>query len=205
MRARKEGTDLRQEQIVQAALDLIGESGLDSLNISGIALRVGLVPSAFYRHFKSKEDVLDAVVDALRDRLLENVQKTREETPKAIPRLRSLLIRHARMLSENRALPNVIFSDGIYSGNPSRKARVRGIITTYLHLIQEMIEQGVQDGTIRKDIPVRTMATMFLGIILPAAVLSNISEGGMDIVDHVEKAWPVFEECISTGRCSSSP
>ena len=61
MRAPKVNTEIRQEQIAEAAIELIAAEGVNSLSIAGIAERVGIVPSAFYRHYKSKDEVLDAI------------------------------------------------------------------------------------------------------------------------------------------------
>lgn len=197
MRAQKIETDTRQEQIVMAALDLIGTNGISALSIAGIADRVGIVPSALYRHFKSKDDVLDAVLDLLKKRLLKNVIQAKKQTKQALPRLKSLLMRHARMLSENRAIPYVVFSDGIYTGRPERKVKVAEMLMTYISRIQKIIEQGIKDGSIRSDVVPSTAAVMLLGVILPGAVLWNISEGNFDMVAHVENAWPAFARCIA--------
>ena len=198
MRAQKAKTEARQEQIIAAALELIGAEGVNALSIAGIAERVGIVPSALYRHFKSKDDVLDAVLKSLKTRLLGNVSIVRKETPGALPRLKSLLMRHARMLSENRAIPLVVFSDGIYTGHPERKAKVAAIITSYLSKIQKIVEEGIQDGSIRENVVSTTASVMFLGLILPAAVILNVSEGNFDMNAHVENAWPAFVRCIAT-------
>ncbi|HEQ60016.1 MAG TPA: TetR/AcrR family transcriptional regulator [Firmicutes bacterium] len=200
MRARKTESEIRREQIVQAALDLIGDQGLSSLSIAAIAERVGIVPSALYRHFKSKDEVLDAVLELLRSRLLANVAQARKETPEALQRLRRLLVRQVRLLSENRAIPQVVFSDGIYTGHAERKAKVAQMITAYLGRIQEILEEGKQEGTIRQDVVPSTASLMFLGLILPAAVLSNISEGRFDLIAHAESAWPTFARCIAARR-----
>ncbi|MFA5159242.1 MAG: TetR/AcrR family transcriptional regulator [Candidatus Omnitrophota bacterium] len=198
MRAQKIETEARQEQIIEAALELIGADGVNALSIAGIAERVGIVPSALYRHFKSKDDVLDAVLELIRTRLLANVTQVREETPDALPRLKSLLMRQVRMLSENRAIPHVVFSDGIYTGHPERKAKVATIITSYLCKIQKIVEEGIQDGSIRRDVVPTTASVMFLGMILPAAILRNVSEGGFDVIAHAQNAWPAFVRCIAT-------
>ncbi len=198
MRAQKAKTEARQEQIIEAALELIGAEGVNALSIAGIAERVGIVPSALYRHFKSKDDVLDAVLKSLKTRLLGNVSIVRKETPGALPRLKSLLMRHARMLSENRAIPLIVFSDGIYTGHPERKAKVAAIITSYLSKIQKIVEEGIQDGSIRENVVSTTASVMFLGLILPAAVILNVSEGNFDMNAHVENAWPAFVRCIAT-------
>ena len=45
---------MRQEQILDTTLEIISEKGLAGVNTSEIAQRVGIVPSALYRHFENK-------------------------------------------------------------------------------------------------------------------------------------------------------
>jgi AcrR family transcriptional regulator len=197
MRAPKKETEMRREQIVQAALELIGSRGINALSIVAIAERVGIVPSALYRHYKSKDDVLDGVLALLEKRLLSNVRAVRRETPDAPGRLRLLLMKHAQMLIENRAIPHVVFSDGIYTGHPERKARVAQVLTSYMGQIEKIVAEGIVAGAIRADISSTTAAVMFMGMILPAAVLWNVSEGGFDVIAHARNAWSAFLRCIA--------
>ena len=197
MRAEKTDTEVRQEQIAKAALDVIGTEGVHALSIAGIAERVGIVPSAVYRHYSGKDEILDAVLNLLHNRLMGNVAAARKETPDALGRLKSLLMRHIRMLAENRAIPHVIFSDGIYTGHPERKAQVRDIMHDYLGEVQKIVKKGQQERTIRPEIEPRATSVMFLGMILPAAVLWSVSGGDFDVVAHAENAWPIFERGIA--------
>ena len=77
MATEKLDTQVRREQIVQAALSLIGTHGLRRLSVASLARRIGLVPSALYRHFKGKDDVIEAVLQHIRDGLQENVRTAR--------------------------------------------------------------------------------------------------------------------------------
>ncbi|MFA6816429.1 MAG: TetR/AcrR family transcriptional regulator [Lentisphaeria bacterium] len=197
MRAAKVETKIRREQIIEKALGLIGEEGIAALSIAGIAKRVGIVPSALYRHFRSKDAVLDAVLAFIEDRLFGNITEVRAETSSALSRLKSLLLRHARMVSEYRAIPLIVFSDGIYAGHPERKSKISAFITGYLRGIEKIIEEGKQDGSIRGDVVASTASVLFLGIILPAAVLWNVSGGNFDMDAHVKNAWPVFIRSIA--------
>ena len=197
MPAPKTQTLQRQEQIVQAALELINDSGVTGLSIAGIAQKVGIVPSALYRHFTSKDAVLDAVLDLIQQRLMAHVAHVRKQTPAPLQQLKQLFTRHAALLNENQAIPHVVFSDAVYTGLPDRRARVAEIITTYLKEVETIIASGRQDGTIRKDVVPATAAVMFLGLIMPAAVLWNVSGGKFDMVTHARTAWPAYERSIA--------
>jgi AcrR family transcriptional regulator len=121
MVAQKLGTEIRKQQIAQAALSLVSSDGLKGLSIAGIANRVGLVPSAVYRHFKNKDQVIEAILDLIQERLLANVQKVIEETLKPLARLRRLLQLHIQLIHENHGILRLVFSEEVMNGPPARK------------------------------------------------------------------------------------
>ena len=55
MALEKLNSEVRQEQYVQAALGLVAADGLKNLSVARVARRMGLVPSALYRHFPGKD------------------------------------------------------------------------------------------------------------------------------------------------------
>src|SRR3989304_7015229 len=118
MGTEKRKTEERREQLTQAVLEIISTHGLRRLSVARVARRVGLVPSAIYRHFRSKEQMLDAALDFIRERLMQNVSAVCEETKDPLERLKRLSMRHARLIRESQALPRIVFSEEIYSGFP---------------------------------------------------------------------------------------
>src|SRR5262245_19804171 len=55
--------------VVDAALSVVDEVGVDGLTIRGVATAVGAAPMSLYTHFASKEDLLDAMARELSRRL----------------------------------------------------------------------------------------------------------------------------------------
>lgn len=55
----------RRDEVLQAALDLLDEVGLDALTTRRLAERLGVRPGALYRHFASKSELLGAMVEHL--------------------------------------------------------------------------------------------------------------------------------------------
>jgi len=102
MAEEKLDTLVRRRQIAEAAMSLIAQRGLRSLSIAAVARRVGLVPSGIYRHFKSKDEILDAVLDRVEERMLANVAEAMQESTEPLPRLKGILMRHIRWASSCR-------------------------------------------------------------------------------------------------------
>jgi len=196
MSLEKLNSKVRQEQYARAALGLIAAEGLKSLSVGRVARRVGLVPSALYRHYPGKDALLLAVIGLIRARLHENVDTVLEETPDALERLRRLLTAHVRIIRENEGVLRVIFSDELHSGRQERKAQVWEMVSGYLTRVADIVAQGRRRGEIRGDIDPDTASVMFLGLIQPAAILWNLSGGRFDVTRHVQKAWPAFRSAL---------
>ena len=192
----KLNTEVRQEQIIQAAMNLIASRGLKGLSMAALANRIGLVPSAIYRHFKSKNDIVDMILDFIQERLLTNIRITCKETSEPMERLQRILKRHVETLRENRAIPRIIFTEDVFTGNPKRRNKVYGIVSGYLEGLNKIIRDGQEKGQIRSDMDSKTVALMFLGMIQPGAILWFLSDGKFDISKHSEKNWNVFREAI---------
>jgi AcrR family transcriptional regulator len=192
MVAQKLGTEVRKKQIVQAALSLVSSQGLGGLNIVGIASQVGLVPSALYRHFKNKDQVIDAILDLVQERLLENVRVVTGETPDVLRRLQRLLILHIQLIRENQGILRVVFSEEVMDGPPGRKARVLATVEKYLGEVAEIVRQGQEEGMIQRELEAASVSVAFLGMIQPAAILWHLSSGNFNLTGHVEKAWNIF-------------
>jgi AcrR family transcriptional regulator len=196
MSAQKLGTDVRQEQIALAALSLVAEQGLRKLSVAGVARCIGLVPSAIYRHYKSKDDVIDAIMDHIGEKLRGFSEAVCQETEDPLERLKGLLFRHVELIRKNQAIPRIVFSDEIYTGHPERKAKMFGTITAYLSRVSDIVAQGQEEGSFRQDRDPQTISVLFLGLIQPAGILWHMSEGRFDVTKHVEKAWRIFSESV---------
>jgi AcrR family transcriptional regulator len=60
---RRERKERTRQAILDAALDLVAEEGLAALSLRQLTRAVGVVPTAFYRHFSSVEELGLALVD----------------------------------------------------------------------------------------------------------------------------------------------
>lgn len=204
MAQKKLDTEVRREQILEATLDVISRKGVKGLNLGAVARRIGLVPSALYRHFENKDGIIDALLDLIESRLLGNVTAVREETKDPLLALELLLRLHVRLIRENAGIPRVVFSEEVYGTNFQRRAQVYQLLQKYLGRVAELFEEAQQEGLVRTDLSPEELSVMFLGLVQPAAILWHVSDGGFDVTRQAEKAWRVFRQAIEYGADESA-
>jgi AcrR family transcriptional regulator len=196
MRAEKQHREVRQDQIITAAMALIAEQGLKALSVAAVAKRVGIVPSALYRHFKGKDEIIKGALKKIKDLLMYNVQSVRQNSSVALERLHLLTQRHIAMIKEFQAIPRIVFSDEINDSSPFRRSSVYAIVQAYLNEVAALVRQGQQDGQIKPELDPETVAVFYLGIVQPPIILWYLSSGSFDAVRHTEKAWAIFKKAI---------
>jgi AcrR family transcriptional regulator len=192
-------TRVRQQQIVQAALDIVADSGPRALSMANVAGRLGLVPSAIYRHFGSKEAMLLAAIDLVKDKLLENVTLACRASADPMEQLHELMVRHVRMLRENLAIPRVVFSDEVHGGLPKLRAKARGVFRGYLARVAGIVRRGQETGQVRPEADPRAAAMLFMGMIQPAAILWHLSGGRSEVLGQVERSWELYRAALTGG------
>jgi AcrR family transcriptional regulator len=199
MKKKRYVTEIRQDQIAEAALDIVRKDGLRALNVAAVAEKVGIVPSAVYRHFENKGQIVSAVLQLLQTRLNAHFQGVVNLDLEPVEKLHLLLNRHIELISNNNAIPRILFSEEVLGGMPEKQQQLYGIVQDVLRNVSEIVIEGQEKGSIRKDLPPENIAVSFIGMIQPAAIIWNLSNGEFDLVRHSQKAWQLYSEAIRTG------
>ncbi|HER62586.1 MAG TPA: TetR/AcrR family transcriptional regulator [Desulfobacteraceae bacterium] len=189
-------TDVRREQIVASALQVMGENPDKHLHIKDIAQRMGLAPSALYRHFRNRDAIMSAIFEFIRIKLYSNIETVRQTSEDAETRLRELLERHIRLIKSEHGIPRMIFSDELWGQNQEKRQKMFRIVTGYLAEIEDIVREGQFKGEIRQDMNPMAAARMFFGVVQPAALLWHMSEGRFDLDEHLALAWPFFWQTV---------
>lgn len=198
-------TAIRREQIAETSLKLISLHGLEALNIVAIAEDIGLAPSAIYRHFSGKEEILESVSGLLQDRLLGNVRRVCAETDDPLKRLHLLLQSHLNLVLKGSGIPRYVFATGSEGVQSTRKLRLFKAVELYLKKVATLFYDGQQVGKIRPELDPDILSYMYLGLIQPGILLQQMSDGEFDIESHVEAAWEIFSKTISVTSQSGQP
>ncbi len=104
--SRGERKERTRRQILDAALDLCEDSSLVALSLRQVAKEVGIVPTAFYRHFDSIEDLGLALVEESFVSLREMLKDVRRSDPT----YRTIIDSSVRVLAEHTAAQHSHFA-----------------------------------------------------------------------------------------------
>lgn len=104
---RKKRRPQRRDEILDAAVELFRRNGYHATGIDEIGATAGVTGPAIYRHFKSKEDILETLLVAASGELLASAEQLAAEAATPAEALRSLVEFAAETLLSNPALSYV--------------------------------------------------------------------------------------------------
>ena len=159
----------KQEAILDATLELIGERGFHGTPMSAIAEKAGVGAGTIYRYYESKEELINALYirekQAINAQVLEGYSEELSVRDAIRLMFRNAISARAGQSARFRFLDQ--YYNSPFIGDESRRIREQ-LMSEYV----EIIERGVRDGEIR-DLPRPVVMAMIFG---PLAQLVNASQ-----------------------------
>lgn len=180
-----------RERIIEEALTLFAENGYDGTGVERIAERVGIKAPSLYKHFKGKEDILNAIIDEAESRYEESfgsaentgrIPENKEEflqitMGKILFTMHDPMIRKIRIFLVQEQFRNERLA------KINTKHQVDGLQQMYTKILTAMMEKGL----LKADDP----SILALELISPAVVLiakaDRQPECDKDVQEIIEK------------------
>lgn len=153
----------RQLEIVEAALELIAEKGIQGFTIKNLSKKIGVTEPAIYRHFENKVEILIAILNTFKENTSKLFQNELNNDLRPIEKISHLFNKHFETFTANPSLVSVIFSEEVFRNEPQLIEKIVEVIEKNGEILREIIGNGQQLGEIRKDIPANHLAIMTMG------------------------------------------
>ncbi len=181
--SRGERKERTRRAIVEAALTLCEDSSLVALSLRAVAKEVGIVPTAFYRHFDSIEDLGLALVEdsfASLRAMLRDVRATDPKFRDIIDQSVSVLVEHTR---ERHAHFEFIARER-RAGPPAVREAIRHQIELVERELATDLARLVPATWTREDVAVLSNLVVTLMVGITEALLSAPPDEEAEVADR---------------------
>lgn len=197
--------EVRREQIVQAALKIIGHKGVSGLTTAAIAREVGISEANLYRHFKNKDEILYETGKGVGDAIRKNLEAALKTHDQPLLQVKRAFMLHLNYIEKNEGIPRLGFSEEMHIRHKKLKEEFLKNIEAYTSGLEGLIKEGQRTGEIRTDIDPRSSAATIIGMVQVLVMKWSLSGFSFSLPGEGAKLWRNFETCIalnqpSTGR-----
>ena len=180
-----------KEKILDAALTLFAENGYDGTSVEQIANIVGIKAPSLYKHYKGKEDILNALIDSAEARYEEmfgsennigKIPQSQEEFTKVTMErisftMRDPIIRKTRMLLVQEQFRNERISE------VTTRHQLDGIQGMFAKIIKGMMDEGI----VKNDDPALLAAELTAPAVLQIARSDRQPQCEKECMEYIEK------------------
>jgi len=180
-----------KQRILDEALTLFAKNGYDGTGVDLIAERVGIKGPSLYKHYKGKEEILNALIDAAEERYEEyfgsekhigKLPQSREEFIKVTMErisftMRDPVIRKTRMLFVQEQFRNERISE------VTTRHQLDGIQRMFAKIIKGMMDEGI----VKNDDPELLAVELTAPAVLQIARSDRQPQYEEECMEYIEK------------------
>lgn len=158
-------TEERRLEIIETAQRLFSERGFTNTPVDAIIKEMGVAKGTFYYYFKSKEEVLAAIVDQMLDQIVKMAEQVAEDASMSALDKMELLLSDSQFGDEETAEDTKAVTDHLHLP-ANRELHEVTNIQTVLRLspiLAKIVEQGNEEKVFHAERPLETMQFLLTG------------------------------------------
>jgi len=155
----------RRALTVATVVALAGEQNPSAITTAAIAQRMGLTQGALFRHFPSKDAILEAVMHWVAGQLMARTETAIQGEVSPLAALERLFLAHVDFVVAHPGIPRLLFGELQHPEETAPKRLVQELVSRYGARLQKVIEAGLAAGELDPRLDARAAATLFIGTI----------------------------------------
>jgi AcrR family transcriptional regulator len=187
----------RVDDILAAAAVVFCEKGYDHTAVSEIAARIGVVEGTVYKYFESKRELLLRVLEHWYEQMFGDYAKDLAGLSGSRQRVRFLIWRHLRTVKEQPQLCKLMFRE--FRGEVDyHGSELHAMNRRYTQFLVDAIQEGVQSGEFRKNMPLSLIRDLVYGGIEHHCWAYLCGRGDLDIDRLTDQVMNLLCDGIDT-------
>lgn len=165
----------RRALTVATVVDLAGVQDPREITTDAIAKQMKVTQGALFRHFASKDEIWQAVMEWVADRLLERLDRASGDGRSPANALRAMFMSHVEFIISHPGVPRMMFGE-LQRAEPTPSKRVaRTLVARHGERVARMIEAGKAAGEFAPDTDPQAAAMMFIGTVQGLVIQALLS------------------------------
>lgn len=192
----RKSTEERKAEIIQGALDIASEAGAAKVTTQAIADRVGIAQPTIFRHFKTRDAIFRAALEWVSGNVFKLLEADMLRNSPADEKLKTFLNRQLFLLSKQKGVPRILFSDRLHMEDPALKETVQRIISRLTERLSALLQDGIDGGQFDPEMNTEDTARMIVALIQGSVMRWSIFNFNYSLADQADCIWNLIWPAI---------
>ena len=181
------------------AVALLLEDPNNKITISQIAKEIHVTDGAIYRHYRSKDDIFEAILGYMEANLITPLNAVQQQSSDTYRRLEGVFSKYIEFFEGHPGLSRMMLGHGATEA-PSVADRVKLLNAKLRSQVSQILKFGQAQGVLRAGISPEQATELFYGLIVSAAMTQAYELPQLS----VDARWKVFASAVFKGKGDSS-
>ncbi len=196
-------TEARREEIVAAALRLLGERSVDTLTTRDIAAAIGVTQPGLFRHFRTREEIILAVVEHAQVSLGRIAGASLARQDDNAGRLLTLGMALLAHVEANPGLPRLLF---LSTGDPGPvRDALAALVTAQGRVVAGLVRAGQEAGELDPAVDADAAAAVLVGTIQGAVLRWDAEGRPAGLPPRFPPLYAVWARALGVGVARAAP
>ncbi len=192
--------EARREVTVETVIDLAAEQNPADITTGAIAKRMGVTQGALFRHFPSKDAIIQAVMEWVSERLLARIDKATSAAVSPLDALEAAFTAHIEFISEHPGVPRMLFGELQRAEQTVAKRMAHTLIQRYGERLGRLVAEGKERGELAATLDDKAAVTLFIGTIQGLVMQSLIAGDVKRIRASAPGAFELYRRAVEAAR-----
>ncbi len=158
-------SDERRAVTVEAVVELAASRNPSEITTTAIAQQMGVTQGALFKHFPTKDSILQAVMDWVAEQLLSRMDKAAGSASSPVGAIEAMFMAHVDFVVRHPGVPRMLFGELQRAEPTAPKLIVQTLIKRYGERLQRLLADGKAKGELSATLDTEAAATLFIGTI----------------------------------------
>jgi TetR/AcrR family transcriptional regulator len=152
----------RKDQILQVLAQMLEEPRAIKITTAALAAKLEVSEAALYRHFASKAQMFEGLIEFIEATLFSLINKLTDEEKSAIRQIEGILALLLGFARKNPGMTRVLIGDALINENDRLQTRINQLHDRLESTLKQALRFGVSEGEISGDIDVAAEANLLI-------------------------------------------
>ena len=189
----------RQQQIIESAIRIVSEKGIQNLTIKNLSKEIGISEPAIYRHFKNKFDVMKNILVYFGIKMKPAIDELKKKD-NCIDCIVNFANTQFKILSANHHLAKVIFAEANFQNEEELKNKIFLIMNNTQQILNDKITSAQQAGEVNNQLSAVNLTRIIIGSMRFLVTQWTIAGNMFDIESEGNRLCTDFRKILEVGK-----
>lgn len=175
----------RKERLIITTIEIIDELGIQGLSTREIARRQDISEGALFRHFRSKNELLLAVLEYFSEFDNDIFQSTKLKNLRPRDAIIYLINSHVEYYENYPAITSILLNLDVLRYETELTDKVDNIIEKRTGYLKELVDLAQQEGEIRPDVNADNIPDIIFGFFIMICLEWKISKRKFSLKEKI--------------------